>query len=313
MKKVPFLSTLVLALFWLAAIAQAQTPQQMAAWLTSDNWVADLKSMEVALKEKFKAAEAQQLTRAQREELQRKKSEAYQALFVFQQVQMQFNRNGSYNLRVQNTDVQQGVWQVAADGKSVIFDGTPTPFIKLTDTHFAYPIDEFMSLYLVAEKRKGEFLLEENEHMAIPLMMAGSYPKSRMKIVPAPDGKTFTVYTYTTTLQELYYCECRVEGVREGIETGACKGQRLTHYETPDYMEGSAIGFYGRDPNTGIYMFGHYVRPITPFIGNEIYLNYLTAPADSMIDEIVPVIGTKDEPAALTNMATKLRKWWWIK
>jgi hypothetical protein len=239
MKKVPFLFTFAIALLWLTAIVQAQTPQQMASWLVADSWVADQKSMEIALLQTFKPLEAQQMTPAQRQELQQKKTEAFQALFVLGQIQVRFNNNGTYNLRVQNTDFQQGTWQMAADGKHLIFDGSPVPLIKLSDTHLAYPISQFMNLYLVAESKKGDFLLEENEFMAVPLNMAGSYPKSRIKIVPAPDGKTHRLTLLKQSEQDLplLYVQWQGSNIQHPLmqiadaKTDIGTGEAFTHYD----------------------------------------------------------------------------------
>jgi hypothetical protein len=283
--------------------AQQAKVQQI---LTSDIWLIDTEALEASIEAKYAHIDVNKLSNEQKRELFAKREEDYALVKVYQLVELQFANNGQYVMRVRGTDQDGGQWQVQNGGKTLVMANamgqdvyTIESISESTITTVNTANNERFSYY--AKNRPRAKASKPENFVGYELATLDVSNKVEMRIRPSADGKTFRVSYLDFAKNERVICDCRVDRVEEGFETGICKGEGKD-----DYWQGNTYICYIKNPISNTYLISTYSRSSTNFR----HL-YLASPTGEILDAEAATAETPNAPLAI--MFDRIVKWYLAK
>jgi hypothetical protein len=302
MKRLFLLCSLLVACV-LTTFAQQARVQQI---LTSDIWLVDTEALEASIEAKYAHIDVNKLSDEQKRELFAKREEDYALVKVYQLVELQFSPNGQYVIRVRGTDQDAGQWQLQNGGKTLVTGNamgqtnytiesiTESTLITINTAN-----NERFTYY--AKNRPRAKASNPNNFVGYELATLDVSNKVEMRIRPAADGKSFRVSYLDFAKNERVVCDCRIDKIEEGFETGICKGEGKD-----DYWKGNTYMCYIKNPATNTYLISTYSRMTTNFR----HL-YLAAPTGEILDAEAATAETPNAPMAI--MFDRIVKWYMAK
>ncbi|SFF29894.1 hypothetical protein [Thermoflexibacter ruber] len=302
MKRLFLLCSFLLACVFTTFAQQARVQQI----LTSDIWLVDTEELEASIEAKYAHIDVNRLSDQQKRELFSKREEDYALVKVYQLVEVQFSPNGQYAIRVRGTDQDAGQWQVQNGGKTLVMANAmeqTTYSIESINENTLITINTANNerfTYYPKNRPRAKASKPEN-FVGYELATLDVSNKVEMRIRPAADGKSFRVSYFDFAKNERVVCDCRIDKVEEGFETGICKGENAT-----DYWKGNTYMCYVKNPATNTYLISTYSRQSTNFR----HL-YLAAPTGEILDAEAATAETPNAPMAI--MFDRIVKWYMAK